>query len=131
MFGSLHLKFNKMDTQIKTTRKLEIEIGLNKSKMPADIKWHTSDAPVDYPKQEAKAMLISFFDKTTGDTLKIDLWTVEMQVNEMDRFVFYTLGALADTYLKATNNKEMAEEMQQFTRYFAEKTKLFDDGKSV
>ncbi len=117
-----------MDNQINATQKLEIEIGLNKSKMPVDIKWKSSDAPVDYPKQEAKAMLVSFFDKISGDTLKIDLWTVEMQVNEMDRFFYYTLGALADTYLKATNNKEMAEEMQQFTRYFAEKTKLFDDG---
>lgn len=116
-----------MDTQITKTQTLEIEIGLNKSKMPADIKWQSSDAPPNYPKQEAKAMLISFFDKATGDTLKIDLWTVEMQVNEMDAFMFYTLRALADTYLKATNNKEMAEQMQSFVSYFGEKTKLFNN----
>ncbi len=115
-----------MDTKITKTQKLEIEIGLNKSKTPADIKWSSSDAPANYPKQEAKAMLISFFDKTTGDTMKIDLWTVEMQVNEMDAFMFYTLRALADTYLKATNNKEMAEQMQSFVSYFGEKTKVLE-----
>ena len=115
-----------MDTQIASTQKIDIEIGLNKSKVPAEIKWKSSDAPANYPMQESKAVLVSFYDKSTGDTLKLDLWTVELQVNEMDRFMFHTLRGLADTYMKATQNKKLADEMQQFVNYFAEQTKLFE-----
>jgi hypothetical protein len=43
-------------------------------------------------------------------------------VDEMDRMVFHTLKSLADTYIRATNNKQMAEQMQHFAHYFGEKT---------
>ena len=75
-----------------------------------------------YPVQNAKAMLLSFLDRDSRDTLKIDLWTKDMEVAEMDRMMFYTLRALADTYYKASNNRELAEQMQQFAHYFGEKT---------
>ena len=67
-------------------------------------------------------MLLSFFDEESKDTLKIDLWTTEMQVIEMDRFFFQTLRGLADTYFKATQNAELATSMRQFVHYFGEKT---------
>jgi gliding motility-associated protein GldC len=113
-----------MDIKVVKTSKIEIEVGLNSAQVPARILWKSSEAPASMPMQEAKAMLISFFDKPTLDTLKIDLWTVEMQVEEMDRLVFHTLRALTDTYFKATNNKELAEQMQQFVQYFGEKTEI-------
>jgi hypothetical protein len=56
--------------------------------------------------------------------MKIDLWTTEMQVIEMDRFFFQTLRAMADTYFKATQNAELATAMQQFVQYFGEKTQI-------
>jgi len=69
-------------------------------------------------------MLLSLFDMDTKDTMKIDLWTTKMQVNEMDRFFFQTLRAMADTYFKATQNREMAIDMQRFAQYFGEKTEI-------
>ena len=71
-----------------------------------------------------KAMLLSFFDEDTRDTLKIDLWTKEMQVVEMDRFFYQNLRAMADTYFRATKNQELANHMQQFANYFGEKTEV-------
>ena len=58
------------------------------------------------------------------DTIKIDLWTKEMQVVEMDRFFFQTLKGLSDTYFKATNNAELASAMRQFVQYFGEQTEI-------
>ncbi len=113
-----------MDSKVIKKSKIEIEVGLDKDNFPIEILWHSSDAPVGFPVQEAKAMLVSFLDKETRDTLKIDLWTKEMQVEEMDRMMFHTLRSLADSYFKATNNKEMAEQMQHFAHYFGEKTKI-------
>lgn len=47
-----------------------------------------------------------------------------MQVLEMDRFMYQILRSLSQTYLKATQNKELAEEMAKFAHYFGEKTEI-------
>ena len=69
-------------------------------------------------------MLLSLFDRKTLETQKIDLWTHDMQVMEMDRFFYQTLRGLADTYFRATQNKDLAIEMQKFVHYFGEKTEV-------
>jgi hypothetical protein len=42
----------------------------------------------------------------------------------MDRFFFQTLRGMADTYFKATQNRELAVDMQRFVQYFGEKTEI-------
>ena len=84
----------------------------------------TTRSKVRQKAQDSKALLLSFFDRQSKDTLKIDLWTVDMQVAEMDRFFFQTLRSLADTYFRATQNKELAADMQRFVQYFGEKTEI-------
>ncbi|MDX1478988.1 MAG: gliding motility protein GldC, partial [Saprospiraceae bacterium] len=69
-------------------------------------------------------MLVSFFDKASKDTLKIDLWTKEMQVAEMDRFIYHSIKAMADTYYKSTGNRQLASAMQQFATYFGEEAEI-------
>lgn len=101
--------------------KIEINVLLDENKVPEKIEWQTSDQP-DEGFKEVKAMFVSLFDKDTLDTYKIDLWTKELQVMEMDRFVFQGLRSLADTYMKATNNQDMANDMRRFVQYFGEKT---------
>ena len=76
----------------------------------------------DIKNKEIKAFLLSMFDADTKDTLKIDLWTKDFQVMEMDRFFYQTFRAMCDTYQKATQNNELANAMRDFTNYFGEKT---------
>jgi gliding motility-associated protein GldC len=120
-----------MDNNIVKTSTIEIEIGLNKDKHPAKIQWRSSDNPDGAQFTEGKAMLFSIFDKEYLDTLKIDLWTNEMQVVEMDRFMFQSLRALADTYYRATNNKELANDMQLFVDYFGKQTGIIIEEKEA
>ena len=35
----------------------------------------------------------------------------EMEIGEMDRFMYHTLKSLCDTYTKATNHAELGNEM--------------------
>lgn len=113
-----------MDNKVVNTSNIEIEVGTNKERMPVSIRWKTSGDPNNMEFRESKVLLTTFFDKESKDTLKIDLWTLDMQVVEMDRVVFQTLNSLADTYFRATNNRELAGAMQQFARYFGEKTEI-------
>ena len=97
---------------------------MNEQNIPEKLVWEADDNPHQNAPQECKAMLLSLFDKDTKDTMRIDLWTTEMQVNEMDRLFFQTLRALADTYFKATQNRELAVDLQRFAQYFGEKTEI-------
>ncbi len=110
--------------EIKKTSEIRIEVGLDAENVPSRIQWQAQDNPDTQTPVECKAFLLSLFDKESRETLKIDLWTQEMQVIEMDRFIFHTLRALADTYYKATQNRELANEMQQFAQHFGEQTEI-------
>jgi gliding motility-associated protein GldC len=113
-----------MDNNIVKTSTITIEVGLNKENMPAQILWQSSDAPPQYPKQDAKAMLVSFFDRPSEDVLTMNLWATDMQVHEMDKLMFFTLREMGNAYFKATGNRELAESMQNFVQYFGEKTEI-------
>jgi len=103
-------------------KKITIEVGLNDQNVPTSMTW-TADDGTQAP-QACKAMLLSLFDEANKDTLKIDLWTNEMQVGEMDRLFYNTLRSLSETYYNATKNNQLANQMRQFAEYFGEETKI-------
>jgi len=101
------------------TKKIHLHVGLDEQKLPKEIQWEaeeTGDGP-----QDAKAFLLSLFDRQRRETLKIDIWTTDLEVREMDFLMYNTLRSLADTYFKATQNAELANDMQKFALYFGEK----------
>lgn len=104
--------------------KIEITVGLDQEQVPSRILWKAEDNPDAKDDLEAKGMFLSFFDKESRDTLRIDLWTTELQVMEMDRMVYHTLKGLTESYFKATGNEELAGQMMQFAQYFGEKTEV-------
>jgi len=109
---------------VKKNSLIQIKVGLNDENTPVHMEWQAQDNPQGDAAQDCKAMLLSLFDPNSKETLRIDLWTNEMQVVEMDRFVFQTLKGLADSYFKATQNAELANDFQRFARYFGEQTEI-------
>lgn len=105
---------------VKKQSTISVNVGLNEEKMPVAIRFDSSDNPG--PPENCKGMLLSFFSEQSKETMKIDLWTKEMQVVEMDRFMYQTLRGLADTYHRATGNTELANQMQQFVFFFGQAT---------
>jgi len=101
-----------------------ITVGTDENNVPCEIVWKAKDNPSGPKNAECKAFILSLFEKDTQETLRIDLWTKEMQVAEMDRFIFATLKGISDTYYKATNNANLANDMQKFVQYFGEKTEI-------
>ena len=85
-----------------------------------DIRWEADDAP-EPGSQQANAMLLALWDGEARNAMRIDLWTKEMTVEDMNDFFFQTLLTLADTYKNATGNKDLMAEMKMFAREFAEK----------
>lgn len=110
-------------SEIAKTSELNFQVGLDESNVPIEIRW-TAQENGQGEVQSAKGLLLSVFDRESRDTLKIDLWTKDMQVGEMDRFMYHTLRALGDTYHKATRNDALANEFQRFVQYFGERTEV-------
>ena len=107
------------------TSDIKISVTLDENKLPVKIDWTADDSGLDGV-QESKAFMLSMWDKQENNTLRMDLWTKEMLVDEMKQFYHQTLLSMADTLERATGEDKMAGDMRDFAQYFAEKLKLVD-----
>jgi gliding motility-associated protein GldC len=106
------------------TSQIRIDVHLDKENLPINIEWDADDADFD-GKESAKGMMLSIFDGLQQNAMRIDLWTKEMNVEEMNLFMFQTLATMADTFEKATGNKELSDEMRDFVHHFGHKANVF------
>lgn len=100
-------------------------INLDHDQMPSKIEWNATDSKGGDP-QNCEAMLISLWDNQTKNTLGIDLWTKQMLIDDMNIFVYQTLNKLAETYNKATNDKDTANIISNCAAEVAEKLNLLN-----
>ena len=102
--------------------KIELNVELDENRIPEKLYWTAQDGGIT--NEEAKAMMLSVWDGKSQETLRIDLWTKEMPVDEMKVFFHQTLVAMSDTFNKATQDEKMTATMKDFCDYFAEKLEL-------
>jgi len=101
---------------------ITLNVGLDENKIPEVITWSAEDGGIS--NEEAKAFLLSVWDPKNKESLRIDLWTKDMPVDEMQQFFHQTLVAMTDTFMRATQDQKMTDTMKDFTDYFAEKLNL-------
>jgi gliding motility-associated protein GldC len=104
------------------TSEIKFFVELDDNRVPEKLTWTAQDGGVDA--EEAKAMMLSIWDGNAQETLRIDLWTKDMPVDEMKIFFHQTLVAMADTFQRATADDKMTDTMKDFCDYFAEKLNL-------
>jgi gliding motility-associated protein GldC len=106
----------------KITSTIELTVELDDNRIPEKLTWTADDGGIN--NEEAKAMLLSVWDSKAQETLRIDLWTKDMPVDEMKLFFHQTLVAMSDTFNRATQDEKMTATMKDFCDYFAEKLEL-------
>jgi gliding motility-associated protein GldC len=104
------------------TSEIKFEIELDANRVPEKLFWTAADGGV--AKEEAKAIMLSIWDSKAKETMRIDLWTKDMPVDEMKIFFHQTLVAMSDTFNRATDDEKMTNTMKDFCDYFAEKLEL-------
>lgn len=104
------------------TSDINIHIELDENRIPEKLSWTAKDGDVE--NEAAKAFLLSIWDSNAKESLRIDLWTKDMPVDEMKVFFHQTLVAMSDTFQRATGDEKMAATMKDFCDYFAEKLEL-------
>ena len=115
---------NTEDTIVKTSE-IKLSVGLNENNLPLGIKWSATDGGVE--KAPAKALMLSLWDHNANNTMKIDLWTKDMSVEEMKQFFHQTLLTMADTFEKATGEKNICEDLRDYCYHFADKMNILPE----
>ncbi|WP_397363623.1 gliding motility protein GldC [Olleya sp. R77988] len=104
------------------TSEITLKVKLDENKVPEKLNWTAQDGGIT--NAEAKAMMLSVWDSAAKESLRIDLWTKDMPVDEMKIFFHQTLVAMSDTFNRATQDEKMTATMKDFCDYFAEKLEL-------
>lgn len=113
------------EDKIVRTSKIEVSVGLNENNLPIAMKWNASDGGAET--SAAKAMLLSLWDPNVNNTMKIDLWTKDMSIEEMKQFFHQTLLTMADTFEKATGEHTICEDLRDYCFHFADKMKILPE----
>lgn len=98
-----------MSVQKEST--ISFQIGLDENHVPEKIQWNASDTQEG---GDCKAALITLWDAEKDSTLKVDLWTKEMSMDDMKTLVHQSVMLLADTLERATGETENANAMREF-----------------
>ena len=101
---------------------INIVVELDENRVPEKLSWTARDGGV--VNEPSKAVMLSVWDSKAQESMRIDLWTKDMPVDEMKTFFHQTLVSMSDTFERATNDKKMADTMKDFCDYFAEKLEL-------
>ena len=103
------------------TSEINFKVTLDENNLPLSISWEANEAK---EKSSCKSVMIALWDAKENNTLRIDLWTKDMLVDEMKVFFHQTLLSMADTLKRATGEEKITEDLKDFCAHFADKMNL-------
>lgn len=105
---------------MKKTLKFEVEIDENN--LPNNIKMigeETKNTAI-----MLKALMVAAWDASKKETLRVDIWTKDMPVNDMFILYHQNLMGMATSLEKSTGEEKLAQALRDYCSFFAEKTKI-------
>jgi gliding motility-associated protein GldC len=102
---------------------IKLTVELDDNNVPESILWESTDAQT----KEAlpvKSMMLALWDQNFKNALRIDLWTKDMPVDEMKQFFYETLMTMGDSFLRATGETNIVEDLRDYCAHFADKMDL-------
>jgi len=102
---------------------IKLTIDLDDNNVPENITWESTDAQ-NKEALPVKSIMLSLWDHNYKNTLRIDLWTKDMPVDEMKRFFYETLQTMGDSFLRATGETNIVEDLRDYCARFADKMEI-------
>ena len=102
---------------------IKFKVSLDNENIPDKIEWD-ADEKEKRGYSETKSISVSLWDSEQKNTLRIDLWTKDMPLDEMKIFFYQILTSMSSTFKRATQDEKMSQTMLDFCDYFAEKLEL-------
>ena len=101
------------------TAEIKVTIDLDGDNLPIRIEWQASESAEDGP-VPCQSVMLSLWDSDNKTTAAIDLWTKDTTIDDMNLHFYQLFHKMADTYLRATKNSEVAELIHEFGDGFGE-----------
>ncbi|WP_432713402.1 gliding motility protein GldC [Pedobacter sp.] len=99
---------------------IKITVELDDNNVPETMVWESTDSATQ-EQVAVKSMMLALWDHNYKNSLRIDLWTKDMPVDEMKRFFYETLQTMGDSFLKATGETLIVEDLRDYCAHFADK----------
>jgi len=88
---------------------INFTVHLDANNIPDKIFWDATEKP-EPGLSETKSISIALWDEKEKNTLRIDLWSKDMPVEEMKRFYIDCIGGMAQSMMNSTGDEFMAKE---------------------
>tara|TARA_B100000482_G_C12549925_1_gene275769 strand:- start:682 stop:1005 length:324 start_codon:yes stop_codon:yes gene_type:complete len=103
---------------------LKFEVELDENNLPNSIKMLEDQA-----KNSAinlKALMIAAWDAKRKETLRVDIWTKDMPVNDMFILYHQNMMGMATSLEKSTGQDKLAQALRDYCDFFAKQTKILN-----
>lgn len=104
---------------------IKFAIKLDENNVPESLEWEAEDNG-ETTRRATKALMTSIWDPEEKTTMRIDLWTKDMHMDEMKIFFHQSLVSMADTFERATGEKAITGDLRDYCMHFAEKMKIVE-----
>lgn len=101
---------------------LKFEVELDENNLPNSIKMleeKASNSSIDL-----KALMIAGWDAKRKETLRVDIWTKDMPVNDMFIMYHQNMMGMATSLEKSTGQNKLANALRDYCDFFAKETKI-------
>ena len=99
---------------------IHFDISMDENMVPNNISWRAQDSDKS-GENNSKAAMLAIWDEEENNTLRIDLWTKSMMVDEMKKFTCQNIITLADSFERATGEHSIANEIREFGKDIAQR----------
>lgn len=100
------------------TTEIKFTVTFDDNNIPEKIEW---SAPESKGEHFTKSLMVAFWDANERNSLRLDLWTKKMMVDEMTQFYEQNLLAMGDAFERATGNKKGAAAIREVADRLGEK----------
>ena len=104
---------------------IQFNVALDENQIPSTITWKASD---NDETGACDAAFLTIWDSNEKNTLRIDLWTKDMTIDDMKIFFHQMMLSMSDTYKRATGDEAVSTDMKEFALAMGEKMEILKKG---
>ncbi|GAA4433357.1 gliding motility protein GldC [Ravibacter arvi] len=94
---------------------IRFNVALDEKNFPETIHWDATDNPNEGI-NDTRAIAIAVWDHYHKGTLKIDLWTKQMEVFDMKQFYIEIMRGISETLVNATGDRNAAQKIESLCK---------------
>lgn len=107
------------------TAEIKLTVDLDSANLPTRIVWQASEGQANGP-ISCESMMLSVWDSENKTLAAIDLWIKDTSIEDLNIYFYQVIHKMADTYLRATKNEEVANSIHQFGESFGDSLGLIN-----